>query len=409
MIRANREVLARRFPALLAWLEAAPPRAVELRDGPHPALAIDGIQLASRFDPRGEAELQSRLVPADSKRATLYGFAQGELARLLLARAELERLRVVVLDPSVARASFEHCDQCDWLADPRVVLVRGGEPDELELPFAASPGCLRLAADEAARLRDLVLLELATPHIRRRLRGHGAELAARSAENEQRFGGDGDVARLFGTRAGAAIRVAAAGPTLARHYERLRARERFLIAVDAALRPLVAERVTPDVVVTQDAHRLGMERVFDVDPELLRATTLVWFPATPAAVLERWPGPRLAARGALFGSGSVVHPAIDLAVRMGAAEVELLGCDFSLCGGRSHVEGAAWSRTLDVGARPWVLDGHGRRVPSLPNLIGYLRDLERYIARHPRVRFVNASRDGAAIRGTACEEARDAA
>ena len=83
--------------------------------------------------------------------------------------------------------------------------------------------------------------------------------------------------------------------------------------------------------------------------------------------------------------------------------------NFALPGGRSHVEGAAWSRTLDVGARPWVLDGHGRRVPSLPNLVGYLRDLERYIAHHSRVRFVNGSRDGAAIRGTFDREELDAA
>ncbi|HAB01625.1 MAG TPA: motility accessory factor Maf-2, partial [Pseudomonas sp.] len=51
-------------------------------------------------------------------------------------------------------------------------------------------------------------------------------------------------------------------------------------------------------------------------------------------------------------------------------------------------------------ARHWVLDGHGQRVRTQLNFRGYLIDLERYIARHPEVRFFNTSRAGALIAGT---------
>ncbi len=416
---ANRALLARRFPALLAWIENAPRRArVEWLPGPHPALRIDGIQLASRFDPRSEAELQARLVPPGARSAALYGFAQGDLVRALLARERLEHLRVFVLDPSVARASLEHLEHEDWLADGRVELARASELSELALPFAASPACLRLAVDEAARVRDLVALELATPFIRGHQRLQEAELRLRMAENQARFAGDGEVGELFGTRRGTALAVAAAGPSLARHYDELRARARELIAVDAALRPLLMEGVIPALVVAQDPHEQGSARLFDLPLERLAGSCLVYFPVVPGGVLERWPGRRLAARGegalyensrpgvaTLFSSGSVVHPAVDLAVRMGAAQVDLFGADFAVPGGRSHVAGAAWDFPLSACERgPWVLGVGGGRVASLPNLIGYLRDLERYIARRPSVRFVNRGREGAAIAGTTTPE-----
>jgi hypothetical protein len=144
-------------------------------------------------------------------------------------------------------------------------------------------------------------------------------------------------------------------------------------------------------------------------------STLVYGPLVHRDVLAAWPGPRVAfydgharterlerehPKARLWCAGSVLHPAVDLAVRMGAARVVLLGADFAHLGGRSHAAGATWERPAPArGPRPWVLDGHGARVPSLPNLIGYLRDLERFVARHPHVRFVSASRDGARVAG----------
>jgi hypothetical protein len=47
----------------------------------------------------------------------------------------------------------------------------------------------------------------------------------------------------------------------------------------------------------------------------------------------------------------------------------------------------------------------GELVPTDVNLLGYLRDLERYIAASPSVRFVNGSASGARIVGTAHEPA----
>jgi hypothetical protein len=132
-------------------------------------------------------------------------------------------------------------------------------------------------------------------------------------------------------------------------------------------------------------------------------------------VLQRWPGARLAAysasplyqdirrelpRGELFSSGSVIHPAADLAVKMGAACIKLYGADFSFPDFVTHAPGAAFTRRIQKNSRQvWVLNAAGERVPTNPNMRGYLRDLEHYIAAHPQVNFINTGRRGANIAG----------
>jgi hypothetical protein len=420
VIAGNRAALAARFPELLAALErAAPPGPVEVRGTPRPTLSVAGLQLASGYDPQGEAALQAALVPRDAKRAACYGIGTGHLPRALLARRTLARLDVVLFHPGVARAVLERCDCADWLGDKRVAMALARPGDELAPPFAAAPACLRLAADGGARLRDQVFLELATPHLKRHVATRAGDLPARLAENRDLLERDGDAGALFGSRSGSTAYVAGAGPTLVQQLARLKGRARGepLVAVDAALKPLLTAGVRPDFVVTLDGHRDHQLPFFAGDLSALAATPLVYAPSVHRDVLLRWPGPRCAfyersaryaalardlPRAVLATSGSVIHPAVDLAVRLGASEVRFAGMDFAHVGGRSHAAGSHHARRdsgADIRAGAWVLDGNGRRVPSLPNLVGYLRDLERYLARTPGVRFVNLSSAGARIAG----------
>ena len=413
-------ILERRWPVIGRWIRRAPiPRRIELVDHlPAPTLSIEGIRVSSAYDPLSEAELQARLVPSAAREATVYGIGNGALARLLLERPELERLRVVLLNPAVTAACLAAFDMDDWLDDPRVELARGADEREVTPPFAALPACLKLAAPEAARIRDLVELELATPYIGRHIRARESELHDHLRANRPHLQTDGDVSELFETRLDETVLVAAAGPTLSDHFDRLCAMhlDRMLIAVDAALQPLLDAGIRPHVVVAADSHELGLSRIFDVDPDDLEGTLLVYDPVVHPPVLERWPGRRLAfyrdhpryaelrsehPKANLWSSGSVLHAAVDLAVRTGASRVELLGADFANLRGRSHVSGAAWERSIGAreGREHWLANGRGERVPSQPNLIGYLRDLERYVASHPDVTFVQTSPESAAIAG----------
>lgn len=418
VLDGNARIARRRWPALLEVLESArgldDVRAI---DRGAATLSIGGVQLTSARDRRAEARLQARLVRAGSREATVYGVALGDLPRELLARPELERLRVVVLNAAVVRAAWSRFDASDWLADERVELVHGQGERELGRPFAAAPAALRLAEDACARIRDLVAIELAAPYVHRHLAAREQELARRIEENRPLLDVDGDVGELFGREAGGPVVVAAAGPTLVDAIPDL-AREGAppIVAVDASLVPLARAGIVPRYVVTIEANREGLLPLFDFDARAFEGSTLVYSPVVPGDVLRAWPGPRVAAvsaherfaalrrgreRAALFQSGSVIHPATDFAVRLGASDVVFCGADFGFPGGRTHVAGAVYDRAADParGGGAWVLDGRGERLPSLPNLRAYLRDLEGHIAGCPGTAFWRTDARGAAIEG----------
>ncbi|MFT5284545.1 MAG: hypothetical protein ACI8TQ_000702 [Planctomycetota bacterium] len=428
MWESNRSVLSDRFPNILAALESAGEmqNAEWLAEAAAPTASARGIQLTSAYDRNSEAREQAQLIDDDADSAWVYGFGLGDLPRELLARTTLKRLNVVLLNCSLTRFCLGHVDNTDWLRDSRVRLLLGSSESEIQSPFAALPGELALADDSSARLRDLVQIELASPWVAEKMNERGERFAAAIAENEEFLAVDGDVAELFGLYKGKTVYVAAAGPSLEESYEFLRDRQAPLIAVGAALRPFLDAGLCPQVVIGIDDHYLGMTRQFESDLSPMSQSALVYFPVVPTKILKVWPGRRLVAygvhprwseldasrpKGRLWGSGTVTHTAIDLAVRMGASRVVLFGCDFGFVDNRTHARGNAYSSEIEtlpngdpLGQGAWVHDVNGNRLATLPNLCSYLRDLERYIAVHPEVEFVNASRSGAAIAGTVTAE-----
>lgn len=423
-LEAALAVIAERWPDVARAIASAPEPAqlIARTDTPAFTLWIDGIHLSSVVDPEAEAMMQAEQIPESAPEVHLYGIGSGALARTLLTRPALRQLHATIMNPGVLRCCLAHFD-FDWLRDPRVMLALPANQDRVQWPFAASPACLRLADESAARLRDQVQLELNTPYIRANFRERARELARQVQANHAHLAVDGDVARLFGSQPGSTVLVAAAGPTLADHYDWLREhRDLPLIAVDAALRPLLDAGITPTVVVCIDGSRDGILPYFDGNLGALTEVPLVYFPAVHPDVLERWPGPRLAAysdhelyheamkrwpKGTLFASGTVTHAAVDLAVRMGARDVHLLGTDFCFARGRTHVDGSAQAADApQTAGSPWVLNRRGERVATLGNLRAYLRDLEGYIACHPEVRFHVHGEGGAAIAGTRLWEER---
>lgn len=417
----NLPLLQQRWPALYAQMMAiAEPADLHYIDsGESPTLQVNGIHLSSCFDRLGEACLQAGQVAEGESSVWLYGVGCGDLQNELLRRYGLRQLDVVVLSLPLLKSVLRYFDHSAWLADSRVRLHVAAEVDEIRAPLAVVPAALRIVDDAAARLRDRLVLELESDHINARVRNN-PQFRQQISDNAALVARDRDVEALFNSTPAARIYVAAAGPTLSEHYQRLKGRERssMLIAVDAALKPLLGQGIMPDMVVTIDGIRDHIMALLDCDVSLFAAVPLIYFPIVHRDVLLRWPGPRYAAyansplyeallqqhpKGMLYASGTVTHAATDLAVKMGAREVVLLGADFSFPGERSHVANAVFCEAVDRSAptyQEWLVDGYGERVRTSKNLRGYLLDLERYIAQHPQVRFLNGSRNGALIHGT---------
>ncbi len=416
---SQHRLIRQRWPALARAIEGAADVGVELEVAtPAQTLLVGGIHLSSSYDPVAEARLQARLIPEEAACGWVYGVGVGELPRQLLARPALRELNVVIFNLGLFRQLLAHFDLSDWLADPRLNLLSAATEGEVKAPFCVAPASLRLADEGSSRLRDSVVLELDSVYLNDRFRRSG-QWQQQVEANRQRVESDRDVAELRGSRAGRRICIAATGPTLGHHFERLRQRRSqgdLIIALDASLKPLAGAGIEPDLVVAIDPIRDHLLALFDLDLAPFRNTPLVYFPVVHGDVLARWPGPRYAAcsdsplyealmrhcpRGRLYSAGSVLHSAVDLALQMGAAEVWLLGADFAYPFGYTHVEGSVFNQSIEqLAGIDWVLSGEGRRVATTKNLRGYLRDLERYIAAHPEVVFVNGSRLGAAIAGT---------
>lgn len=418
----NAEILQARWPALYQRLAREDSDKVQavLTEGLGSTLSVDGIQLTSRHDRLAEARFQASSLP-DGAVLNLYGTGLGDLQAVLLQRPALQQLHVHILNGALFVLVLHLLDQSEWLADPRVVLLYAGDASEISLPYFALPAELVLADDFNAKIRDRLISEthltfnnttfdVADPHL--------VELLDKSLPLLR---GDRDVAELFGSREGQSAFVIATGPTLQGHLPALkRVREQagrpLFIAVDTAYKPLLAAGIEPDIVVSVD-HKI---RLHHLPPEACATTALVYMPMLDIDTVAGWRGPRYAAysdsalydrvrgelpRGHLFVGGSVIHPAADLAVKMGMGRITLFGADFAFPGNRTHTgwDDGVLGPQVAV-ARHWVLDGHGQRVRTQLNFRGYLIELERFIARHPDVAFFNTSRAGALIAGTAFDQ-----
>lgn len=411
-------LIRQRWPALWPRLLAQDVESIraELTEGLGSTLSIDGIQLTSRHDRVREAELQAASLPEVAV-LHLYGTGLGDLPRALLGRTGLKRLEVKIMNGALFALVLRLLDQQDWLADPRIELMMAGDESEIRLPFFALPPELQLVEDAAARIRDRLVSEIDLPFASARFDAEHPDVTRRLAENRELLTSDGDVTSLFGLARGKHALIVASGPTLQTNLATLQAQlqirrqDYLLISVDTALAFLLRHGIRPDIVVTIDDAIHGSRLPADQSAQ----TTLVYYPTVPTAALLAWQGPRKAAysrspmyqalmqeipKGTLHSGGSVIHPAVDLAVQMGCQQVILLGTDFAFPGELTHsgwADGALGPTASQ--ALSWTLDGHGRRVKTNPNFSAYRTELERYIARHPEVHFWNSSREGAEIAG----------
>ncbi|MBS4020499.1 motility associated factor glycosyltransferase family protein [Azonexus hydrophilus] len=414
----NLAVLAKRWPSLAQMVLAQDigSLAVDLRKGIESTITINGIQLSSRHDRIGEARLQAESLQGSCPFVYLYGPGLGELPRAFLKRSDVQKLEVRILNEKIFALVMHLVDQTDWLGSPRVSLAMAGDDRNIFLPFFASPPELTLASDTNAKIRDRLVCQMTAPFMNKDFLPNDLNLLARVESNRTLLASDGDVSEFFNSRPGDEAWVIATGPSLERHFEQICASRNqgsapFLIAVDSALVPLHKHGIRPDIVVSIDK----LMNAHILPPDISDGLPLVYFPLLEPALLEAWKGPRYAAystnplysklkrdvpKGELFVGGSVLHAAVDLAVKMGVRRLVLFGADFSYVEGKFHADWDPGEIAPDMEPLEWVLNGHGKRVGTQTNLRNYLCALEDYVALHPDVIFLNTCRDGAWIAGT---------
>ncbi len=175
--------------------------------------------------------------------------------------------------------------------------------------------------------------------------------------NRSAIGALPGVAKLFGRFAGTPAVLVGAGPSLDRNMRLLSLAKgkALIIACDAALKPLAAHGILPDVVVNLDPQ-LYISNFFEsVDT---RNVTLVAPTITHPSIRLGWQGPfffynkhapdipvlaRIALNhpqvGALVPGGSVLSVAYDLAFKSGADPIGFIGQDLGYPSDKAYAAG----------------------------------------------------------------------
>ncbi len=424
----NLAIISKRWPNIAEKLNLAYYciEQVELIEDKQLSLVFDKIQIASSYDQVVEAKIQLDHLNNDTQLVAIYGTGLGEVQRQLLHKSNLKELEIIVFNFPLFKACLTYFNQQDWLLNKRVTLKIATDDSKVRQNFIALPAELVLAENFSARLRDKVCLTLDNDFINNK--GiNNAKLQKSIKDNLSFIKSDFDVSKLFSSmnnnnNKNNKFIICAAGPTLLDHFSWLQkpsTRDSFtVIAVDAAVMPLAEAGVIPDIVVSIDPVAKKLLDCLNIKD--FKHVPLVYFPVVNNELLSFWQGPRYVAystgdlyqsinkdypRGRLYCAGSVIHPAIDLSVKIGAKQVLFLGADFSFPEGKSHTfwqlsELANKPQLSTTNTPHWVLNGFNERVPTLLNYRGYLRDLEDYIIVKKQVEFFNGSKKGAFIKGT---------
>ncbi len=351
-----------------------------------PSATLSGRLLASRRRPLDEA---ARLAETVDLRAAavivVMGFGLGHHVAALARRMKRDGL-IVVFEPDVAllRAVFERIDHTSWLRETNILFLT--DPDDGPAITAALQGAEGLLAlgtrildhpasrarlgDTAARFGERFARAVAavrtvviTTMVQSEVTVRNCLMNLDHYTRRDDRGGPLGVADLAGACRGAPAVVVSAGPSLARNIHLLAqpgVRDRVvIIAVQTALKTLLAHGVKPHFVTALDYHEISRRFYEGLSPADVEGVTLVAEAKANPAILDSFPGagavrcvgddtldlllgPDLTgAHGALPPGATVAHLAYYLARHLACDPVILIGQDLGFTDGQYYASGAA--------------------------------------------------------------------
>lgn len=395
-------------------------------DGEPPYVSLllrDGgnwVSLHSRRDPQREAERLLAAAPIDGASTVfVIGFGLGFIADALEAQGWTGTLVAFESSAAVVDGCLRRRDWTPWLSAGRLWFVTGPAFDGLDQVVPAldpnreapallvNPVVARLlpAFTDAARVKASRAWfgARANQDARRRMAGR---YLLQTLRNTDAIADAGDVADLAGHLRGLPALVVAAGPSLDRNLTDIaRYRDRaVVIAVDTALRPLLAAGIAPDIAVAVDPGDSNARHLVDL-PQCPSTTLVTEGSLAPEAIAtfrdrlfvfrvsdhHPWPWLRSQGldRGRLRAWGSVLTTAFDLALHLGCDPVVCAGADLAFTDGRPYARGtvyeedwqreAAWGRSVEdswqarLAEWPPTVEAavDGTKVRTAPHLVAF--------------------------------------
>ena len=372
ILSANLQVLP---PATKQALEAAATdRRVDVSSGHATGTVMTGdgrrIAVHASADPVASADaLVERCGPVPL--LVVVGFGFGYLLDALERRGSQTKVLAVEPVPAIARAMLSRRDVRPWISGGRLALLVGPA-------FPNATEAWRLFGRDVTTPPVLVtpLVEQAFPAETAEARAAVARIVAGVKANavaRRKFAGryllntlrnlpsiaeEGDASALVNLFAQTPAIIVAAGPSLDATLPGIRALQgrAMIIAVDTAVRPLLAAGIQPHVAVSVDPSEVNAQHLNGLPPS---AMALVGEGSLDASVLPQFSGRTFAfrvsdhhpwpwlrrlglERGGLQAWGSVLTTAFDFAVKAGCNPVVFAGADLSYTRGLQYCRNTAY-------------------------------------------------------------------
>jgi hypothetical protein len=329
----------------------------------------------SRYDPVKEAEKQVAASYDGQTHVLLLGFGMGyqaeQLLKVMPARISGPQLFLVEPDPLVFMAALGERDLVHVLSDNRVAICCGMSADEVgdfwnanldwtvldKLAFVDHPPSIARFKPYFERVVEKIR------YLCNRSKGNLVTLMHAGFEFHSNYFANIEasftlpgVDRLFGRFKGAPAIVVAAGPSLDRNMHLLgQIKGRIpVVAVDTALRQLVANGIKPDIVCAADPSYENSLDFVGVENE--RDVVLAVEPMTHPDILQSFKGPKMLMTfggglqailgdlrepvGKLICWGSIATTVFDLVRNMGSDPIIFIGLDLSFQDGKLHARGS---------------------------------------------------------------------
>ena len=361
---------------------------VSLNKKPYLNVLSRGKPFHSRKDPKKEAKaLVSSLTVRTGYLFIFFGIGLGyHIEQFMRSYPNAKDTRIVAIEKSAEAFSvLAHTRDASFLTGIRLFV---GERAENVIAYFNAFSPLSFKGYRIIRLRGAVSLDeryyrTIETHFKSLMAGLLSDVLTRFSfeslwmknivQNIPSFVNRMSVAALSDAHNGTPALVIAAGPSLFRQLNRIRAcADRVvLIAVDTALKPLLAGGIVPDFVVTLDAQYYNLFDFTDIlsFPHAYRRIALVADFVTCPKILKSWTGPLYFSATAakhdnlclprdhhplidmlstffphvahLDCGGSVATTAVEFALHLGASPVAVTGLDLAYSDYLTHVNSSS--------------------------------------------------------------------
>ncbi len=325
--------------------------------------------LSSRKNPAREAQrLVSAVLDGGEQFVVIAGIGMGYLLEAMLDNTRETKFLVIEPSEGLFRFILGIRDLSSLLTDERVIdlLLDPGfiqysdlveHPSDTRFEFVPARPYLNLFPEAMKGYADNFNSFMNSRRINVATLGRFDRLWTRNTfRNAEYFFSSPGAKLLYGRFRGIPALVIGAGPSVEEDLETIGilAKRTVLIAVDTALKSLLMRGIIPDFTVTVDPQFINSLHLAFLPQKDL--PVLVADPAVSPAVLRGYRGPKVltssvfnpgkiierfsGTKGGIAAGGSVSTTAFDLARRMGADPVILMGMDLSYKPGRTHLRGS---------------------------------------------------------------------